>query len=412
MKRCIALLAVFLALPWLGAVADEPQEQCCGKENLVVFQGGKIEQRARGHKTAPNIKELHAQSWAQHGKRLKAAPDVTALEWDCSTLGIVGPVRDQGSCGKCWDDSECGVIDSAFIKAGWFKNDGALTTSAQWIIDCNSTGACDGDDASTVSQIALKTGIPLTQDYGPDRVPAGPGQCKTTTGFKFWKIDGSGYCSQQDGVASTQSIKNAIAMYGPISSAVAAGGFNSYSGGIMQGGANATANDVDHDVSISGWKTVNGVVIWKVKNQWGKDWGEGGFCWIPEGRWQIGYSALWAHATPINPIPPTPIVPYKLYEGTMTAPKQVGAAAGYQTLFAAEAVGHSLADADKTPVMVHDGAGAMVETIQPAGPGPATFTFTFTPSPFTFQTGGFRPTTVTIRPAPQTVTGTITMPTK
>lgn len=403
--KSLALLAVFLALPWLGAVAQQP------KKDFSTY--------GRGHKDPANLKELHAKSWAQHGKRLKAAPDVTALEWDCRTLGIVGPVRDQGQCGKCWDDSECGVLDSAFIMGGWFKNDGKMTVSAQWVIDCNQTGGCDGDDASTVSQIALKTGIPLTQDYGADLVPAGPGQCKTLPpGTKFWKIDAQGYCSQQDGVASTQSIKNAIAKYGPISSAVAAGGFNSYSGGIMQGGANATANDVDHDVSIGGWKTINNVTIWLVKNQWSEDWGEKGWCWIPEGRWQIGYSALWAHTTPFAPIPPTPLPPYKTYEGTMANLKQVGALAGYPTLFAAEIIAHNFADADKTAVMIHDGSGAMVETVQPGvippppGPGPATFTFTFTPAPFSFQTGGFRPTTVTIRPSPQTVTGTITMPTK
>jgi len=42
--------------------------------------------------------------------------------------------------------------------------------------------------------------------------------------------------------------------------------------------------------------------------------------------------------------------------------------AGYPSLAAAETDGHTIANKDNVPVMVHDGLGAMVETIQPNTP--------------------------------------------
>jgi hypothetical protein len=372
-KWALFLLSAFLAGPLLGLepppvrdVSDVVHAEMLGQ----APKDKKAIDRGRGHKTAKNIKELYAASWQAHGKRLKSLPDVTAIAWDCRSLGLVGPVRDQGQCGKCWDDSMCGVLDSAFIMAGWFKADGSLTTSAQYVMDCGNNGGCNGDDASTVSAMALSTGLPTTQDYGADLVPAGAGSCKPTTGFKFWKIDTQGYVGQSDGIAPTQGIKNAIAAYGPISSAVDAGGFGSYSSGIMQG----DGNNIDHDVSIIGWKTVNNVTIWLVKNQWSTDFGEQGYCWIPEGKWSIGTSALWVHAAPV---PPTPVPPGPVPPGP-TPP---------------------VPPSPEPPL--------------PPGPVPPpeptqTFTFTFTPAPFSFSTGGFRSRTVTITPPAQTVTGTIT----
>jgi hypothetical protein len=365
----------------------------------------------RGHVTPKNIKELHAKSWAKHAARLKSLPHITAPAWDCRNLGIVGPVQDQGSCGSCWDVSACGVLDSAFISAGWFKPDGSLTISPQYIMDsCGpQNGGCNGDDASTVTTACRDQGIPTAQDYGP--YTASSGRCHATSGMKLWRIDMQGYCDQNSGIASTQSIKDAVAKYGPISSAVDAGGFNGYTSGIMTG----DGSNVDHDVSIIGWddnKGGSGIGCWLVKNQWGSSWGDQGYCWIPYGKWSIGTSALWVHATPAVPPPPPPpliVTPYKLYEGTMQAPVLVGTAAGYMTIPSAEADGHAIANKDNVAVMVHDATGAMVETIQPGiipppppGPAPNTITINFAFPVPAINLGGFT------LPA-QNLTGTITL---
>lgn len=363
MKRIAILLALFLPLLAIGQVVPP----------AVPLKGG-----GRGHVTPANIKELHAASWAKHGRRLSALPKVTAPSWDCRTLGIVGPVKDQGQCGSCWLVSETGVIESAFIKAGYFKADGSTTLSDQYVLDgCGPrTGGCDGDDASTVSLWCRDHGLPTTADYGP--YTATPGRCKTLKpGAKLWKIDSQGYCAQQDGIAPTQSIKDAIVAYGPISSAVAAGGFDAYKSGVMAGGTNCTADDVDHDVSIIGWDdnkvSPDGAAkgAWLVKNQWSKSWGEGGYCWISYGRWMIGFSALWAHATPIDPptpTPPTPPTPPSQY----TPPFYLRAAGAKGTPYVdvptATVAAQKEAVKCQCAVEIEDFKGVLVATITPNTP--------------------------------------------
>lgn len=259
----------------------------------------------RGHITPKNIAELHAKSWAAHGRRLKNLPKVTTPTWDCRTLGFVTPVDDQGQCGSCWDVSATGVLATAFCKAGYAKADGSFNISPQYILDnCGpSNGGCDGDDASTVTQWALSNGLPTTQDYGP--YTAQSGRCQLKANTKMWKINAQGYCSQTQGIAATQDIKNAIVAYGPISSAVDAGGFDNYSSGVMQG----DGSNIDHDVSIAGWDDTMAGGCWLVKNQWGNSWGMSGYCYIPYGKWSIGTSALWVSVDPLPPVPPIPPVP-------------------------------------------------------------------------------------------------------
>ncbi len=353
----------------------------------------------RGHKTPKNIKELHAKSWARHGKHLMAMPKVTAPTWDCRTLGYVTPVDDQGQCGSCWDVSATGVIATAFCKAGWAKNDGSFNISAQYIMDCTQNGGCNGDDASTVTLWCRDHGIPSTADYGPyiSGNSGGPGNCKDMTGKKLWQIDQQGYCAQQDGIAPTQSIKDAIVQYGPVSSAVDAGGFNGYVSGVMAG----DGSSVDHDVSIGGWddnKGGPGVGCWLVKNQWSEQFGENGYCWIPYGKWSIGTSALWVHALPFAPPPPPPppntTPPYNLFEGTMAAPVAVGPAAGYPDVASATVAANQFSVKDNSAVMVHDAKGVMVVTIPaplpPPPPLPPTITFTVPGYTFTIPGSTFR----------------------
>ena len=50
-----------------------------------------------------------------------------------------------------------------------------------------------------------------------------------------------------------------------------------YTGGIMR----SCGNSVDHCVQAVGIDTANGV--WKVRNSWNTDWGEGGYIYVQQG---------------------------------------------------------------------------------------------------------------------------------
>lgn len=373
-------IAVLLALP-AGLMVGQDEEQKPQQNAVKVAQREQVkgEVKGKGLVLPKDLPQRIARSWEIHGKHLSALPHVTAPTWDCRTLGYVTPIDDQGSCGSCWDVSATGVLATAWCKAGWAKNDGSFNISPQYIMDnCGpNNGGCNGDDASTPINWALSHGIPTTQDYGP--YTASSNRCRSSGSMKLWKIDQVGYCSDANGISPTQAIKDAIVNYGPISSAVNAGGFSNYSGGIM--GGDGGPGGIDHDVSIAGWDDTKGSGCWLVKNQWGTGWGENGYGWIPYGKWQIGYAALWVHAPafapppppppPPGPIPPVPgqfTPPFKLYE----AATQIGDVNGYLTLDQAHAWAVVFSNNDKKVISVMDAKGATVETIQPGPipPGP------------------------------------------
>lgn len=328
----------------------------------------------RGYVKPADLSQRHAISWLKHGQRMSSLPKVTAPKWDCRDLGLVGPVQDQGSCGSCWCVADCGVIDSAFIKAGYFKNDGSVTVSPQYILDnCGPrNGGCNGDLGETVAKFAKEHGIPTTQDYGPYK--ARSERCHVNTNLKLWKIDSYGFVAQREGVPPTQAIKDAIAQYGPLDVAVDAGGFGSYRSGIMQG----DGRNVDHEVSIVGWDDAKGTGCWLVKNQWGTSWGEGGYCWIPYGRWSIGYSAMWVHATPVDPPtpvpPPGPPPPVPPVPGTFTPPFFLTATNYFDGPFAdvslATAKAQAHANVCQCGVTINDSKAAVVAVVQPSSPTP------------------------------------------
>ena len=61
--------------------------------------------------------------------RKSAVPE--AHEWN--NLGMVSPVKNQGSCGSCWSFSTVGAMESHWNILGKGRN---LTFSEQQLVDC------------------------------------------------------------------------------------------------------------------------------------------------------------------------------------------------------------------------------------------------------------------------------------
>jgi len=273
--------------------------------STVFAQEPKQKVYPTGHKTPANIEAMVAKSWSLHGKRLKALPQASAAAYDCTTLGIVPPIVDQGQCGSCWDFSGCGIVTSALIKGGYGKNDGTLRMCEQFVLDCGQNGGCDGDDNTTVLAMAKATGLPNASDYGPYNARAA--NCKAISSLKLFKIADWGFCGSQSSVATTQSIKDAMVQYGPIGAAIAADNafMNSPAGVVFKGSG---SRDINHDIILVGWDDAKGA--WKLRNSWGTSWCDSGYQWIAYGANQVGTEAVWCTATALPPDPtPTPPVP-------------------------------------------------------------------------------------------------------
>lgn len=322
------MFAAVLGLAALAAPAQPQYYQPPGKEYLVpigkpdpfAVKADDAPKYARGHKDAPKevIEKRHADAFKRHGHRMKSLPVATPATFDIDALGWGTPVLDQGQCGSCWCVSSVDTITCAYVKAGLAKGDGSFLVSPQYVMDCEDTGGCNGDDAPHVFEIAKSKGIPSEKDYGP--YVARSTSCKYKDqkryGVKDYIFATSG---QQYGFATTQEIKNAIVAYGMLSTAIAANSDwdNVGADGVLQY-RKLGESSIDHDVNITGWddnKKIPGAPApgaFRVKNQWSKRYGDKGYLWVGYGSHAIGYEAcsVMVSAPPPPPTPdPTPVPP-------------------------------------------------------------------------------------------------------
>lgn len=277
-----------------------------------------VQPRARGHVDSPFREHWRHQSHLRNAVRLDRLPTATQQSYDLWEQGLVGPIKNQGQCGTCWDFSGIRTIESALIKAGILKNDGSGMLSEQFIIDCNNTGACNGDDNVTVLQIAKNKGVPLTSEYGAYQ--AGPHRCNLKSTEQMYLIDDWGFVDGTgQGVTDTQKIKDAMQAYGVIGCAVAAdGAFESWGDGNPSSPFQGSGSrQIDHDVSLSGWVDTSTAVtlyvgadlvttkangFWLMDNSWGTKWGMKGRMQIAYGANLIGTECVFALKRPIGPI--------------------------------------------------------------------------------------------------------------
>lgn len=244
----------------------------------------------RGHVRRPDKDHLQDLSNRRHARALQGFMAATPPPptWDSRTLGWVPPIKNQSSCGSCWDFSGTACVEVAYWKAGLTD----VILSEEYTLSCGRNGGCNGDDNTTVLDWAKSTGLPLTSDYGP--YTASRGSCAFKPAMKLYKIDDWGFANASgdtgQNVTPTADIKAAIMAYGCVGCAVAAGGDQFWNDG--QGIGTGRSNSIDHDVALVGWDDAKGA--WIMRNSWGTGWGTGGYAWIAYGAYSIGTESVWA----------------------------------------------------------------------------------------------------------------------
>lgn len=250
----------------------------------------------KGHVRAPHKDHLIHLSNLRHGDHLRklvqrANPPPT---WDSRTKNWIGPVKDQGQCGSCWDFSGTEVVEIAYYKAGVLPNDGSMALSEEYTLSCGRNGGCNGDDNTTVLEWAKATGLPTTKDYGAYQGRAG--RCSYNSNMKLYKVDNWGFAdsSQSQNVSSTEGIKAAIMAYGCVGAGIAADNsfMNNPAGTVFD---RTTSQDIDHDIALIGWDDSKGSKgAWLLRNSWGTSWCDQGYIWIGYGVNNVGSEAVWA----------------------------------------------------------------------------------------------------------------------
>jgi C1A family cysteine protease len=246
----------------------------------------------KGHVRRPDKDHLIQLSHARHGSHLKGLGAIPQPpQWDSRTMGLVGPVKDQGNCGSCWDFSGTGIIEVAFNKSGIGGGATSFVLSEEYTLSCYRNRQCQGDDNTTVLDWAVAHGLPLTADYGPYK--EAPGQCLYKPSMPLYAPDDWGFADSNggSGVTPTKDVKAAIMQYGAVGCAVAAdSAFMNHAAGSIFAGSGST--QLDHDIILVGWD--DATKTWILRNSWGTAWCENGYMRIAYGANLVATESVWA----------------------------------------------------------------------------------------------------------------------
>merc|ERR1712050_98736 len=184
---------------------------------------------------------------------------------DWSREGAVTPIKNQGQCGSCWAFSTTGGLEGR-----WKIASGQLVSlSEQQLVDCDrSDNGCGGGSMESAFAYEEGTGVCTEGSY---QYTARAGSCRSNSCSVGIPRGGvTGYRR----VSSSASALMSAVQQGPVSVAVDATKFQSYSSGVLTG---YCGTSLDHGVLVVGYGTADGADYWKVKNSWGSSWGEAGY---------------------------------------------------------------------------------------------------------------------------------------
>lgn len=195
----------------------------------------------------------------------------TTIDWRFHMGGKVSRTKNQGGCGSCWAFAAIQQMESDHAIA----NGNILTLSAQQITSCTyepSRSGCNGGWPKDGIESAIRMGgIMLEADYpytGRSPPCAYDSEKAVTQPIAAWHTQGP----------ETPMIARIFTS--PMTIAIDAGAYKSYSGGIM--GCNAGGRSINHAIQAVGYNGDEN--YWVVRNSWGASWGMGGYAMqVPRG---------------------------------------------------------------------------------------------------------------------------------
>jgi len=210
---------------------------------------------------------------------LSTAVTPTLVDW----TGIyTTPIKNQGYCGGCW----------AFSAAEQFESDSMRLLGTDYIlspeelIDCvpTATYGCSGCSGGwPLNAVIWAANVPggiETESYYPYTAFMGTSStCGSTSNPVVTATTYTNPTSETDMASYLQST-------GPLSIAVNAVNWSSYTGGIMTPASCGSQTTIDHAVQAVGVYPVaaSSGGYWKVRNQWGTSWGESGYIRLSYGQ--------------------------------------------------------------------------------------------------------------------------------
>jgi len=186
------------------------------------------------------------------------------------------PVKDQGYCGSCWAFAASEQIESDAMR----ELSVTYTLSPQQLVECDRTSmGCNGGlQERAYNYVKRAGGIETESDYPYISGEDGSADSCHSESNKFVLTVG-GYETITDGEAA---MADYIKSTGPLSIAIDATTWSTYTGGVMS----TCGDSINHAVQLVGVDT--GAGYWKVRNSWSDSWGENGYIRLAYGEDMCG----------------------------------------------------------------------------------------------------------------------------
>jgi C1A family cysteine protease len=295
-KISIAAGAVMILLMFGNSVFayDTPEEEIAAIKKEIADQGLNWEARLNPimtQKTPEERKKLTGlvlppdweERWRKHLPANFLALDTKDLPptFNWADSGKVTPVRNQGSCGSCWDFAAVAALESIYKIQRQIEYD----LSEQQILSCVSGGwGCNGGWMEDAYQHFRDFGAIQEVDMpymADDEIP-----CTEQASQVVANIDG--WISIPNDV---NALKTAL-LTAPVAVAFYVyPGFQGYWSGCYSHSDDSIG--VNHAVLLVGWddNLCGGEGAWRAKNSWGGYWGDEGYFWIQYNTCNFGTAA-------------------------------------------------------------------------------------------------------------------------
>jgi len=231
-----------------------------------LANGGKIED-ITGLKKPDNWADL-AEWDDMSAVAIQAGELPTHFDWN--DWYKLQPVRNQGSCGSCWNFSVTAVFES--LVRIYHHPATQYDLAEQEGLSCSGAGSCGGGYFDAFDYM-VSHGVGHESQFPYEARDLKCKAIKPIAKLKEWKYIGSKFKRP-----TTEQLKLAIWLYGPISVDVNAS-FGSYSSGVFTG---CSGGGTNHMVTIEGWTddnkySANGGGFWRMRNSWNDSWGDKGY---------------------------------------------------------------------------------------------------------------------------------------